>query len=93
MTHLPISFGEWLQDPGAKTIRRNGKNKYRHVFLRRLLPEHLRNDENYFVKPAQWKNVNPKGSPDLRKHNAARYVRRSSHLNTCSGATIQAIAS
>ena len=67
MTHLPISFGEWLQDPGAKTIGHNGKNKYRHVFLRRLLPEHLRNDENYFVKPAQWKNVNPKGSPDLRQ--------------------------
>ena len=58
-----------------------------------MLPEHLRNDENYFVKPVQWKNVNPKGSPDLRKHNAARYVRRSSHLNTCSGATIQAIES
>ena len=76
MTTLPGSFGEWLKDPGAKTIGGNGKNKYRHGFLRRLLREHFRNDENYFVKPAQWKNVNPKGSPDLRnnKHDAARYV-------------------
>jgi hypothetical protein len=40
-------------------------------------PEHFRNDENYFVKPAQWKNVNPTGSPDLRnsKHDVPRYVR------------------
>ena len=77
MTHLPNSFREWLKDPGAKTIGGNGKNKYRHGFLRRLLREHFRNDENYFVKPARWKNVNPKGSPDLRnnKHDAARYVR------------------
>ena len=77
ITNLPNSFGEWLKDPGAKTIGGNGKNKYRHGFLRRLLREHFRNDENYFVKPAQWKNVNPKGSPDLRnnKHDAARYVR------------------
>src|SRR4029453_11134434 len=77
MTTLPNSFGEWLKDPGAKTIGDNGKNKYTHGFLRRLLREHFRNDENYFVKPAQWKNVNPKGSPDLRsnKHDAARYVR------------------
>jgi hypothetical protein len=75
MTHLPNSFREWLKDPGAKTIGGNGKNKYRHGFLRRLL--RVRNDENYFVKPAQWKNVNPKGSPDLRnnKHDATRYVR------------------
>jgi hypothetical protein len=77
MTKLPNSFGEWLKDPGAKTIGGNGKNRYRHGFLRRLLREHFRNDENYFVKPAQWKNVNPKGSPDLgnNKHDAARYVR------------------
>ena len=77
MTNLPNSFGEWLKDPGAKTIGGNGKNKYRHGFLRRLLREYFRNDENYFVKPAQWKNANPKGSPDLRnnKHDAARYVR------------------
>ena len=77
MTILPDSFGEWLKDPGAKTIGGNGKNKYRHGFLRRLLREHFRNDENYFVKPAQWKNVNLKGSPDLRnnKHDAARDVR------------------
>src|ERR1700745_3234748 len=77
MTHIPNSFGEWLKDPGAKMIGVNGKNKYRHVFLRRLLPQHFPNDENYFVKPAQWKNVNSKGSPDLRnnKHDAARYVR------------------
>jgi hypothetical protein len=77
MTHLPNSFGEWLKDPGAKTIGGNGKNKYRHGFLRRLLMEYFRNDENYFVKPAQWKNANPKGSPHLRnnKHDAARYVR------------------
>ena len=77
MTNLPDSFGEWLKDPGAKTIGGNGKNKYRHGFLRRLLREHFRNDENYFVKPAQWKNVNLKGSPDLRnnKHDAARDVR------------------
>jgi hypothetical protein len=77
MTRLPNSFGEWLKDPGAKTIGGNGKNKYRHGFLRRLLREHFRNDENYFVKPAQWKNANPKGSPDLRsnKRDAARYVR------------------
>jgi hypothetical protein len=76
MMNVPNSFGEWLKDPGAKTIERNGKNKYRQGFLRRLLREHFRNDENYFVKPAQWKNVNPKGSPDLRnnKHDAARYV-------------------
>jgi hypothetical protein len=74
MTNLPNSLGEWLKDPGAKTIRGNGKSKYRHGFLRRLLREHFRNDENYFV--AQWKNVNPKGSPDLRnnKHDAAPYV-------------------
>ncbi|PYJ19077.1 MAG: hypothetical protein DME99_13555 [Verrucomicrobia bacterium] len=77
MTNLPDSFGEWLKDRGAKTIGGNGKNKYRHGFLRRLLREHFRNDENYFVKPAQWKNVNLKGSPDLRnnKHDAARDVR------------------
>src|SRR6266487_597037 len=77
MTHLPNSFGEWLKDPGAKTIGGNGKNKYGHGFLRRLLWEHFWNDENYFVKPPQWKNANPKGSPDLRnnKHNATRYVR------------------
>lgn len=82
MTHLPNSFREWLKDPGAKTIGGDGKNKYSHGFLRRLFPprtlrEHFRNDENYFVKPAHWKNVNPKGSPDLRnkKHDAARYVR------------------
>ena len=77
MTNLPDSFGEWLKDPGAKTIGGNGKSKYRHGFLRRLLREHFRNDENYFVKPAQWKNVNLKGSPDLRnnKHDAARDVR------------------
>jgi hypothetical protein len=76
MMNVPNSFGEWLKDPGAKTIGGNGKNKYRQGFLRRLLREHFRNDENYFVKPAQWKNVNPKGSPDLRnnKHDAARYV-------------------
>jgi hypothetical protein len=77
MTHLPHSIREWLKDPGAKAIGVNGKNKYKHVFLRRLLPQHFRNDENYFVKPAQWKNVNPKGSPDLRnnKHDGARYGR------------------
>jgi hypothetical protein len=82
MTHLPNSFREWLKDPGAKTIGGNGKNNYSHGFLRRLFPprtlkEHFRNDKNYFVKPAHWKNVNPKGSPDLRKnkHDAARYVR------------------
>ena len=77
MTNLPDSLGEWLKDPGAKTIGGNGKSKYRHGFLRRLLREHFRNDENYFVKPAQWKNVNLKGSPDLRnnKHDAARDVR------------------
>jgi hypothetical protein len=77
MTHLPNSFREWLKDPGAKTIGGNGKNKYGDGFLRRLLREHFRNYENYFVKPAQWKNVNLKGSPDLRnnKHDAARYVR------------------
>ena len=77
MTNLPNCLGEWLKDPGAKTIGSTDKNKYRHGFLRRLLREHFRNDENYFVKPAQWKNVNPKGSPDLRntKHDAARYVR------------------
>jgi hypothetical protein len=82
MTNLPSCFGEWLKDPGAKTIGGNGKNKHRHGFLRRLFPprtlrEHFWNDENYFVKPAQWKNVNPKGSPDLRnnKHDATRYVR------------------
>ena len=76
MMNLPNSVGEWLKDPGAKTIGGNGKNKYRHGFLRRLLREHFRNDENYFVKPAQWKNVNPKGSPNLRnnKHNAARFA-------------------
>jgi len=50
---LPNSFGEWLKDPGAKTIGGNGK--YRHGFLRRLLRKHFRNDENYFVKPAQRK--------------------------------------
>ncbi len=74
--NLPDSLGEWLKDPGAKTIGGNGKNKYRQGFLRRLLREHFRNDENYFVKPAQWKNVNPKSSSDLRnnKHDAARYV-------------------
>src|SRR6266513_6374069 len=77
MTDLPDSFGEWLKDPGAKTIGGNGKSKYGHGFLRRLLREHFRNDENYFVKPAQWKNVNLTGSPDLRnnKHDAARDVR------------------
>jgi hypothetical protein len=77
MINMPNSFGEWLKDPGAKTIGGNGKNKYRQGFLRRLLREHFRNDENYFVKPAQWKNVNPKGAPDLRnnKHDAAPYVR------------------
>ena len=77
MTNLPDGFGEWLKDRGAKTIGGNGKSKYRHGFLRRLLREHFRNDENYFVKPAQWKNVNLKGSPDLRnnKHDAARDVR------------------
>jgi hypothetical protein len=77
MVNMPNSFGEWLKDPGAKTIGGNGKNKYRQGFLRRLLREHFRNDENYFVKPAQWKNVNPKGAPDLRnnKHDAAPYVR------------------
>src|SRR6266571_4650222 len=77
MTNLPNSVGEWLKDRGAKTIGGNFKNKYRHGFLRRLLREHFRNDENYFVKPAQWKNVNLKGSPDLRnnKHDAARDVR------------------
>jgi hypothetical protein len=77
MMNLPNSSREWLKDPGAKTIGGNGKNKYRQGFLRRLLREHFRNNENYFVKPAQWKNVNPKGSPDLRnnKHDAARYVR------------------
>jgi len=77
MTNLPNSLGGWLKDPGAKTIGGNGKNKYRHGFLRRLLREHFRNDENYFVKPAQCKNVNLKGSPDLRnnKHDAARDVR------------------
>jgi hypothetical protein len=82
MTNLPNSFGEWLKDPDAKTIGGNGKNKYRQVFLRRLLREHLRNNENYLVKPAQWKNVNLKGSPDLRnnKHDAARYVRMKSAL-------------
>jgi hypothetical protein len=76
MTNLPNSVGEWLKDPGAKTIGGNGKSKYRQGFLRRLLREHFRNSENYFVKPAQWKNVNPKGSPDLRnnEHDAAPYV-------------------
>ena len=75
IANLPNSFDEWLKDPGAKMIGSNGKKKCRHGFLRRLLKEHFRNDENYFVKPAQWKNVNPKGSPDLRnKHGAARYV-------------------
>ena len=66
-----------VEGPRCKDDRGNGKNKYRHGFLRRLLREHFRNDENYFVKPAQWKNANPKGSPDLRnnKHDAARYVR------------------
>jgi len=78
MTNLPNCFGEWLKDPGAKTIGGTGKNKHRHGFLRRLFPprtlrEHFWNDENYFVKPAQWKNVNPKGSPDLRNI-AAAYV-------------------
>ena len=74
---MMMNLGEWLKDPGAKTIGGNGKNKYRHGFLRRLLREHFRNDENYFVKPAQWKNVNLKCSPDLRsnKHDAARDVR------------------
>ena len=76
MRNLPDSLGEWLKDPGAKAIRGDGKNKYRHGFLRRLLREHFRNDENYFVKPVQWKNVNLKGSPHLRnKHDAARDVR------------------
>ena len=75
MANLPNSFEEWLKNPGAKMIGSNGENKYRHGFLRRLLKDHFRNDKNYFVKPPQWKNVNPKGSPDLRnKHGAARYV-------------------
>ncbi len=76
IANMMMNLGEWLKDPGAKTIGGNGKNKYRQGFLRRLLREHFRNNENYFVKPAQWKNVNPKGSPDLRnnKHDAARYV-------------------
>jgi hypothetical protein len=42
MTHLPNSFREWLKDPGAKTIGRNGKNKYRHGFLRRLDPPQMK---------------------------------------------------
>jgi hypothetical protein len=93
-SHLRVLNSQYYDTPatGAKAIGGSGKNKYRHVFLRRLLSP---NDENYFVKPAQWKNVNPKGSPDLRnnKHDAARYVRRSSHLNTCFGTTIHAVAS
>ena len=76
MTHLPNSFREWLKDPGAKTIGGNGKNKYRHGFLRRLLREYFRNDENYFVKPAQWKNANPKRlARSAQQHDAARSVR------------------
>jgi hypothetical protein len=77
MINLPNNCGEWFKDPGAKTIGGNGKSKYRQGFLRRLLREHFRNNENYFVKPAQWKNVNPKAAPDLRnnKHDAAPYAR------------------
>jgi len=85
---MMMNLGEWLKDPGAKTIGGNGKNKYRQGFLRRLLREHFRNNENYFVKPAQWKNVNPKGSPDLRnnKHDAARDVRMKFALDYAPGA-------